>query len=65
MNAKRNIVPEIVTSIRLTHEQHDRLREIAASKHRSMAGELRMVIEAHIAANTPKRGDDESLAVAS
>jgi predicted DNA-binding protein len=53
VTTKRNTVPDIVTSIRLTPEQHDRLREIAASKHRSMAGELRMVIEAHIAANTP------------
>jgi predicted DNA-binding protein len=51
---KRNTATEIVTSIRLSPEQHDRLREIAASKHRSMAGELRMVIEAHIEANQSK-----------
>ena len=34
----------MVTTIRLSREQHDRLRIIAAHEHRTMAGEIRRLI---------------------
>jgi len=36
--------PTMVTTVRLGREQHDRLREIAALEHRTMAGEIRRLI---------------------
>jgi len=42
--------PTVITTIRIRREQHDRLREIAAHEHRSMGGEIRRLIDEHIAA---------------
>jgi len=38
----------MVTTIRLSREQHDRLRIIAAHEHRSMGGEIRRLIDQRI-----------------
>lgn len=40
----------VITTVRLTREQHDRLRLIAAHQHRSMGGEIRRLIDEHIIA---------------
>lgn len=40
----------VITTVRLTREQHDRLRFIAAHQHRSMGGEIRRLIDEHITA---------------
>ena len=41
----------IVTTVRLRREQHDRLREIAASEDRSMGWIVRRLIDERIAAH--------------
>ena len=51
MKAKRNNVtsqkadPEVVTSIRLTREQHDKLKRLAAAEERSVSQHLRFVVD--------------------
>lgn len=42
---------EVVTTLRLSREQHQGLREIAEREHRSLSGELRLIIDRHVAAN--------------
>jgi len=38
----------VVMTVRLTREKHDRLRAIAAHEHRSIAGEIRRLVENRI-----------------
>lgn len=42
---------EIVTSIRLSHDEHEALKALAASQHRSLSGQLRALIEQAVAAD--------------
>lgn len=46
---------EIVISVRLSREQHDALRMVAEASHRTVSGELRMLIERHVADSEPDR----------
>lgn len=41
--------PEVVTSIRLTRAQHDALRLLAASQHRSISQQVRFLVENAVA----------------
>ncbi|MDP2712324.1 MAG: hypothetical protein Q8O56_13990 [Solirubrobacteraceae bacterium] len=46
---KRNIVigsPDVVTSIRLSAVQHARLKKLAASQHRSLTQQMRVIVDA-------------------
>jgi predicted DNA-binding protein len=51
VKTKRNIVtsqkadPEVVTSIRLTREQHEKLKRLAAAQERSVSQHLRFVVD--------------------
>lgn len=47
----------IVTTIRLSRDQHDQLRDIAALEHRSMGGEIRRLISDHISAYQQNVGE--------
>lgn len=39
----------VVTTLRVPRAQMDRLKEIAATRHRSAAGEMRWLMDRHIA----------------
>lgn len=41
---------EIVTSVRLPRAQHDLLRRLAESEHRTLSGELRRIVAIHLSA---------------
>jgi predicted transcriptional regulator len=43
--------PSIVTTVRLRRDQHDRLRELAASEDRSMGWMIRQLVDERIAAH--------------
>lgn len=49
VDRKRKVPKEMPMSIRLDVETYEAFRRIAESEHRTMAGELRRLIEAHIA----------------
>ena len=49
---------ETVVSFRLYVEDRDRLRALAESRHRTLSGELRRIIEASFQA--PDRSDQEA-----
>lgn len=44
-STKPRSADEIVTSLRMTREQHDALKALAARENRSVSGQLRHVIE--------------------
>lgn len=39
---------EVVASVRLPREQHEKLHEIAKSEHRTLSGHLRLLIDEHL-----------------
>jgi len=47
----------VVTTVRLTRDQHDQLREIAAHEHRTMGGTIRLLVEQHISAYRQSVGE--------
>jgi predicted DNA-binding protein len=49
-----DITGEIVTSVRLPREQYAALRAVAEASHRTVSGELRMLIERHVAEPSPE-----------
>lgn len=50
-----DITGEIVTSVRLPRDQYAALRAVAEASHRTVSGELRMLIERHVAEPEPDR----------
>lgn len=50
MTTKSNPKPdEIITTIRLDPKVHARVKEIAASQHRTFSQQLRVAVEEHLA----------------
>lgn len=47
--AKDTTAEEVVASVRLTRSDRDLLRALAKSQHRTLSGELRRLIELHLA----------------
>ena len=45
---------EVVTTIRLTHAAHARLREIADQEHRTLSQEVRRLVDLRIAEFEPE-----------
>lgn len=45
ISTKPRSADEVVTSLRMTREQHDALKALAARENRSVSGQLRHVIE--------------------
>jgi hypothetical protein len=44
-----NETDEIVTSVRLSASEHAALKRLAASEHRSLSGQIRLLIERAVA----------------
>lgn len=53
MSTTRKATPEVaVYSLRLTKELYDRVSEVATVEHRSLAGQIRQLIEEGLAARS-------------
>lgn len=62
MTTKRNakFVPEVVTSIRLSRDQYDRLKLLADREARSLSGQLRKVVADRLDEEDAKAGKTTS-----
>ena len=45
MPTKHKTPKQVVTSIRLPEEMHTKLAEVAAKQHRSVSGQVRLLVE--------------------
>lgn len=44
---------EVITTVRLPKDHHEALRRIATQEHRSLSGQLRVVVEGYLAERPP------------